>query len=119
MSDNLDLTQRVSLVTGAVHGIGAETAALLVARGATVVLADVDAAVESWRARLAREPTMLLDVSNETLWQKAIAEILARYGQLDILVNNAGIFAPTSIRDTTVEVSSDCSASISWARCSA
>lgn len=37
----MDLTSNIILVTGAAQGIGAATARLCAARGATVILADV------------------------------------------------------------------------------
>ena len=34
---------------------------------------------------------VLLDVSKEDQWERAVAQVVAQFGKLDILVNNAGI----------------------------
>ena len=76
------LTGKVALVTGAASGIGAATAALLSARGATVVATDRTLAGDA-----------RLDVTVESEWESRVAATLARHGRLDLLVHAAGISA--------------------------
>ncbi len=87
------LAGKVALVTGAAQGIGAGIARAFVAEGARVVLSDIQ--LERGQA-LAQElgeraRFVELDVRQEPAWEQALAELLAREGQLDVLVNNAGI----------------------------
>ncbi|HEY9557637.1 MAG TPA: SDR family NAD(P)-dependent oxidoreductase [Acidimicrobiales bacterium] len=78
MSD--DLTGRVALVTGAASGIGAATAELLRARGATVVGADLQEA----------DGVSALDVTDERAVDALVASVLERHGRLDMAANVAG-----------------------------
>ncbi len=99
------LLDRVALVTGAASGIGLATVRRFVEEGATVLLADRDAAgLEAAMANF--EPphaSVLLDVTDERGWI-ALAERIERdFGRLDILVNNAGFGTFRSIADTSLE----------------
>ncbi len=89
----VDLAGKVALVTGAARGQGAAEAELLVAAGATVVLADVDPAGKDTAAGLgARAEFVELDVSDESSWRIVVADVHERHGRLDVLVNNAGVY---------------------------
>jgi 3(or 17)beta-hydroxysteroid dehydrogenase len=98
------LDGKVALVTGAARGIGAETARLMAASGASVALGDVldrqgrqTAAAIGGGALYAH-----LDVTSETDWAAAIAAVTQRFGGLDILVNNAGMFLAKSLEEATL-----------------
>lgn len=87
-----DLSGRVAIVTGAAQGMGRATAELLIARGAQVLLGDVQAdTVAATAAELgdAAHPVHL-DVADEEHWAGAVAEAKDRFGRIDALVNNAG-----------------------------
>ena len=47
---------------------------------------------------------MPLDVTDETQWENAVSQSVARFGSLNILVNNAGIIGGAKVEDTTVEL---------------
>jgi 3alpha(or 20beta)-hydroxysteroid dehydrogenase len=83
----------VAIVTGGARGMGASEAELLVAEGATVVIADVredeGRALADWLGAAAR--FVPLDVSDEASWDEAVAATMRWHGRVDALVNNAGI----------------------------
>ncbi len=85
---------KVALVTGGRRGIGLETARLLAAEGARVVIGDVadtDAAVEEIRAAGGEAIGTRLDVTSAEQAEAAVALAVERFGGLNILVNNAGV----------------------------
>ncbi|EZP74023.1 Short-chain dehydrogenase [Sphingomonas paucimobilis] len=103
------LVGKIALVTGGAGGIGAATAARLMADGACVMLADRDpAAVEEVRAGFARQfgkdvvRAAVVDVTDEAQVQSAFDACAREFGGLDILVANAGIASSAPIEETTV-----------------
>ena len=95
MTDRSDLSGRIALVTGAARGIGRACAAGLAARGAHVVVSDVNGeaaektAHELAQAGLSAE-AQVLDVGSEATILAAFERLSARHGRLDVLVSNAG-----------------------------
>jgi 3-oxoacyl-[acyl-carrier protein] reductase len=90
------LKDRTALVTGAARGIGRATARRFAQEGATVCLADMNAALlEATVAELTGEGLAVsgaaLDVTNSAQVSQVIDQVAERLGRLDILVNNAGI----------------------------
>ncbi|KAM0847888.1 hypothetical protein ACQ4PT_049022 [Festuca glaucescens] len=100
VTQGLSAAGLTAIVTGASSGIGAETARVLAARGAHVVMAARNlAAAESVRqAVLADTPAatldvMELDLSSMASVRKFAADFNAKGLPLNILVNNAGVMA--------------------------
>ena len=86
----VDLSGKVSLVTGAARGIGEAIADHLAANGSRVIYADR----EDTTAAAAKSPgavAMNMDVTDRAQIDATVARIIKDYGHLDILVNNAGI----------------------------
>ncbi len=97
-----ELSGRVAIVTGGASGIGAASAALLAAAGASVIVADLKAAKDGPRDKAGR--FVQHDVSDEDSWQALLADVLKREGRLDVMVNNAGISGGAgSVESTDVE----------------
>lgn len=89
-----ELNGKVALVTGGARGIGFATARALRARGATVVVVDLDqAAVEEAAARIHPEHAVGLaaDVTDRGALQRVVATAVERFGGLDVVMANAGI----------------------------
>jgi 3-oxoacyl-[acyl-carrier protein] reductase len=96
---DLGLKGRACVVTGASRGIGAETARLLCAEGAGVLLVArgeeaLRAAAEQAEAAgtdaQGRAEILALDITDEDAGERMLAAASERFGSLDVLVNNAG-----------------------------
>ena len=96
---DLGLKGRSSVVTGASRGIGRETARLLCAEGADVLLVArseerLAAAQEEASTASAglggRAETLALDVTDAGAGERMLAAATKHFGGLDVLVNNAG-----------------------------
>ncbi len=79
----------VAVVTGGASGIGAATAAMLVARGARVAVLDRTAASTG----KAEPMSVACDVTDDAGVRAAIDAVAGRLGGIDIVINNAGIGA--------------------------
>jgi NAD(P)-dependent dehydrogenase (short-subunit alcohol dehydrogenase family) len=95
-----ELAGRAAVVTGANGGLGLETARVLAAKGARVVMAvrnqtKAAEAVGQIRAETAAASLELveLDLASQASVTKAAKQILAGHEVVDILVNNAGLMA--------------------------
>jgi NAD(P)-dependent dehydrogenase (short-subunit alcohol dehydrogenase family) len=89
-----DLTGKVALVTGAARGIGLATARALAARGASVVIVDLDEASAQRAAAQVHDTRALglgADVTDRSAMQRAVGAAVERFGALDVVVANAGI----------------------------
>ena len=75
---DLNLKDKVVIVTGGAAGIGLATVDRFKAEGAEVVAWDVTT-----------DPKV--DVTDAASVQRALDEVMATYGRVDVLVNNAGI----------------------------
>ncbi len=95
MAAAIQLDGKVAIITGGAGGIGAATARLITARGARVVIADIDQArAEALAAELPGALAVSLDLEHQSSIKKMITEVLAHYGKLDILINNAALLGP-------------------------
>jgi rhamnulose-1-phosphate aldolase/alcohol dehydrogenase len=105
-----ELAGRVALITGGASGIGRATARLLAARGAHVVVADLnhggaeevaDELVSVHGAR--RALAVPVDVTSEDAVIEMTRRAVLEYGGIDILVASAGLATSAPITETTLE----------------
>lgn len=95
MAEAIRLDGKIAIVTGGAGGIGAATARLMTARGATIVVADILLdRTEALAAELPRAGAIHLDLADEASIAAMIAEVVERHGKLDILHNNAAALDP-------------------------
>ena len=101
----MDIAGKAAVVTGGASGIGRGIARALAARGADVVVADVDVArAAEVAAELERTGVRSLGVACDVT-ERASVEALAErawtaLGRVDILCNNAGVGSMASVVDT-------------------
>jgi 3(or 17)beta-hydroxysteroid dehydrogenase len=95
------------VVTGAASGIGASTARLFAAEGATVYCADIDKAgclrtSTQIHGKAGREFTLPFDVTVEDQWEAALRRVVDTSSRLDVLVNSAGISFGAKVSEMTL-----------------
>ena len=72
---DLNLENKIVIVTGGAAGIGRATAERFEAEGAKVVVWDLPQ----------------IDVTKKDIVEKAVDDVVKRHGRIDVLINNAGI----------------------------
>ena len=104
-----DLSDKVALITGGAHRIGATIAHALHARGMQLVIHyhSSEAAAHALQEELLtqRAGSVLLirgDLSNgDRLTRNLVHETIEKFGRLDLVVNNAARFYPTPVGSVT------------------
>lgn len=93
---DLQLKNKVALITGGASGIGESIVRTLASEGAVVVIAGrsaekaqpiLDDLVDAGYSA----SFVLVELTNTAQIEAAIAEVMQRHGQLDLLINNAGV----------------------------
>ncbi len=90
----VDLKDRVALITGGAQGIGRAIALTMAQNGARIAVNDIADGEETCAAiRAAGGHAVYLrtDVSDARQVQEMVDQIVTTFGQIDILINNAGI----------------------------
>jgi 2-dehydro-3-deoxy-L-rhamnonate dehydrogenase (NAD+) len=107
--NQLDLKDRVAVITGGAQGIGYACAQRMLESGARVVLWDIDSkrldeAAAALGGAAGRVITAAVELTDEAQVARATNAAIAAMGRIDILVNNAGI---TGGNGTTWELAPD------------
>ncbi len=100
---NVNLKNRVALVTGAGRGIGKAIAQGLSDCGAKVAVNDIDPQTAALTAGtlVGDANAYVADVRDSAAVQTMVEKVVADFGRLDILVNNAGVEPRASILEMT------------------
>lgn len=100
VSDLLNLTGKVAIVTGGAAGIGLGITSRLAEAGAQVVVADLNTQESTQNPKV---KSIICDVSSEESVKNLIEETVKEFGRIDILVNNAGIYPNEPISQMPTE----------------
>ena len=95
---NIDLKDKVAIVTGAAGGIGRDIALRLASEGVITIVTDIKETAlkemgELFDTQGYRGKRFLCDVRESAQIRGVIDDIVSSYGKIDILVNNAGVAA--------------------------
>ena len=106
--DSFDLAGRVAVITGAGSGIGAASARMLAAVGATVVCVDVNAdsaarTADAIDADGGKATSAACDVTSSAAVEDLVRGAVADHGRLDVMGNIAGIIHNSMVVDTREE----------------
>ncbi len=93
---DLQLKDKVIIVTGGAKGIGAGIAIVLAKEGAIVAIigrnkADNQSMVAEIKAVKGRAVAIVAELTKPNDCQKAVVEVVKKFGRIDGLVNNAGV----------------------------
>lgn len=93
--NSFSLCGKTALISGGGAGIGHAIATLFYAKGANLVLADLNPSIDAIGREIApdaqRVQTITADITREDEREKVVRAALAKFGAINILVNNAGI----------------------------
>jgi len=106
MSNNIQ--GKVVVITGASSGLGAATARMLAARGASVVLGarrvdKMQALADEIRAAGGKVELIATDVTRAADVKALIDTAVSAFGRIDVLVNNAGLMAIAPLSELKVD----------------
>lgn len=90
------LNGKVVLVTGGARGIGKAICERLAAEGASLAILDImldvaESCANEFKSKGVEAVAVAANVAKMADAERAVSEVIAKYGKIDILVNNAGI----------------------------
>src|SRR5256885_4376463 len=101
---DLQLENKVVLVTGGAKGIGAAIVRAAAAESAIPVIVDRDAeAGKKLRSEVRRSHVIVAELSTPADCQTAVDSTIKKFGRLDALVNNAGVNDKVGLEHGTPE----------------
>ena len=104
----MQLKDKVTIITGAAHGIGKAYARRFAEEGAHVVIADIDAQGGEATAKALLDTggsawARATDVTNFSNVERLMRETVAKFGKIDVLLNNAAIYVTQKLWKGPVE----------------
>lgn len=96
---DLQLTDKVCLITGADEGVGKGLVEGFLHRGASVAAGTLRQKPEP----CSLEFSIKMDVTDGAEVKNAIEETISKFGRIDILINNAGIYPRVQAQDMSAE----------------
>ncbi|WP_078547872.1 glucose 1-dehydrogenase [Litchfieldia alkalitelluris] len=105
----MSFSNKVVVVTGAGHGIGAAIAKAYANNGATVVIADIDSTRGENIASIINDHTsgtalfVKTDVKEQNDIKRLVEKTIHNFGEINILINNAGTSNFKSFYDVTLK----------------
>lgn len=123
----IDLKDKVAIVTGGGRGIGRVIARTFAQEGAKVAIVDfkqdlLDDAAAEWQKEGWDGFQAQADIRDKAQVQKAVAAIEAKYGRVDILINDAGVASGkrvTELDEETWDANFDTNAKGTFLMCQA
>ena len=102
------LKDKITIITGAAHGIGKAYARRFAEEGAHVVIADIDAAGGEATAKALLDAggsawARATDVTQFSNVEGLMRETVAKFGKIDVLLNNAAIYVTQKLWKGPVE----------------
>lgn len=104
------VANKVAIVTGAAQGFGREIAQDLAAKGAYVILADINLQLAQEAAQqleaqygTGRAKAVAMNVTCMDSLDQALLEVIKAYGGFDIFISNAGILKAESVKTQSPE----------------
>ena len=112
MEANMQMQDRVVLVTGGASGIGRGVCMVMADRGADAVAADINLegaqAVAGELERFGhRTGAFQVDVTDSAEIDRMVAGVIERFGRIDVLVNAAGVIGAPGFEDATTSREED------------
>ena len=92
--NNLDLKNRVAIITGGAQGFGLAISKRIVESGGKAIIWDIDEnEAKSALKKIASKDLSykIVDVTNYKNIEKSLKETELEFGKIDIFINNAGI----------------------------